>query len=169
MAALVFKEPRMKIFKALVLTTLILVAIGPYVQGSTSKQIKLFFIILDDNGKSGKKIGCNDSVVSVDVNIAPSSTPLRAAYETLLAIHDDPYGPQKLSNPLSQSQLKVKSVAIKKKTAIIRLTGKLVSAGHCEDPRIEAQLTEIALQFPSVKKVSVFVNDVPLNDLLSGQ
>ncbi len=159
----------MKIFKAFTLTVLTLVLIGPAVQGATPKQIKLFFIILDDNGKAGKKIGCNDSLVPVVVTTTASATPLRAAYDALLAIHDDPYGPQKHANPLAQSSLRVKSVAIKKSTAIIKLTGELISAGHCEDPRIEAQLTEVALQFPSVKKVTVFVNGVALSKLLSGQ
>jgi hypothetical protein len=159
----------MKIFKAITLAVLTLVIVGTPVRGATTKRIKLFFIVIDDRGKSGKKIGCDDSIVPVVVNIAPTSAPLRSAYETLLAVRDNPYGTQKLSNPLSRSKLKVKSVAITKRVAVIRLTGELISAGHCEDPRIEAQLTEVALQFPSVKKVSVFVNGVALGKLLSGQ
>lgn len=159
----------MKIFKAVTLTMLVLVIVGTPVRGATTKQIKLFFIVLDDNGKSGKKIGCDDSIVPVVVNIAPTSAPLRSAYERLLAIHDDAYGIQKHSNPLSRSNLKIKSVSIKKRIAIIKLTGELISAGHCEDPRIEAQLTEVALQFSSVKQVSVFINGVALSKLLSGQ
>jgi Sporulation and spore germination len=159
----------MRTYKAFALTVLILVGVGTPVQGAASKKIKLFFIILDDNGKVGKKIGCGDSIIPVAVNIAPTSAPLKAAYETLLAIHDDTYGARKLSNPLSKSNLRVDSVVIKKRIATIRLTGDLISAGHCEDPRIEAQLTEIALQFPTVRKVSVFVNGVVLRKLLSGQ
>jgi hypothetical protein len=159
----------MKIFKAITLAVLTLFIVGTPVRGVAAKRIKLFFIALDDHGKAGKKIGCDDSVVPVVVNIAPTSAPLRSAYETLLAVRDDPYGTQKLSNPLSRSKLKVKSVAITKRVAVIKLTGELISAGHCEDPRIEAQLTEVALQFPSVRKVSVFVNGVALSKLLSGQ
>jgi hypothetical protein len=159
----------MRILPALVLTVLAFVSAGLPAQAATTKQIKLFFIVLDDDGKSGKKIGCNDSVVPVAVSIAPTAAPLRAAYEKLLAIREDPYGARRHTNPLSRSNLKVKSAGIRKKTATIRLTGELISAGHCEDPRIEAQLTEIALQFPSVRRVSVFVNGVPLRTLLSGQ
>jgi hypothetical protein len=169
MAASFLREHRMRIFKAFALTLLTLLSVGVPVRGAASKKIKLFFVIMDDDGKAGKKIGCGDSIAPVFVNIAPTPAPLRAAYETLLAIHDDPYGAQRLSNPLSKSKLKVKSVTIKQKTATIRLTGDLISAGHCEDPRIEAQLTEIALQFPTVRKVSVFVNGVALRKLLSGQ
>ncbi|HVG29867.1 MAG TPA: GerMN domain-containing protein [Pyrinomonadaceae bacterium] len=159
----------MKIFKAFALTALTLVIVGAPAGGAAAKQVKLFFIILDDNGRSGKKIGCGDSIVPVVVDTAPTSAPLRRAYETLLAIRDDPYGTRKLSNPLSRSNLKVDSVVIKKRVAIIKLTGELISAGHCEDPRVEAQLTEVALQFPSIRKVSVFVNGVALSKLLSGQ
>jgi hypothetical protein len=159
----------MKLFKSLVVALLVLLAAGLPVQAARPKQVKLFFIILDDNGKSGKRIGCNDSVVAVAVDVAPATATLRTAYERLLAAQDDPYGPRKLSNPLSRSRLKVKSVAIKNRTAIIKLTGNLISAGTCEDPRLEAQLTETARQFSTVRKVSVFVNNIPLNKLLSGQ
>ena len=41
--------------------------------------------------------------------------------------------------------------------------------GVCDDPRIKAQLEESALQFNTVDKASVFINGVPLDQLLSGQ
>ena len=159
----------MKKSRACILSVMTLVIIAANVEGVTAKQIKLFFIVPNDNGKAGRKIGCDDSLVPVNVDIARTPTPLRGAYEALLAIHDDPYGTQQYANPLSRSDLKLKSAAIRKKTALIHLTGNLVSAGHCEAPRIEAQLTAVALQFPSVKRVSVFVNGVALRKLLSEQ
>ncbi|HEV2705850.1 MAG TPA: GerMN domain-containing protein [Pyrinomonadaceae bacterium] len=159
----------MRLRRVLVSALLAMFACGFYARGADARQIKLFFIAVEDNGQSGKKIGCNDSVVPVDVNVARSASPLKTAYERLLAVRADTYSPRKLSNALSKSRLKVRSVAIRNRTAVVRLTGRLVSAGVCEDPRIEAQLKETALQFPAVERVSVFVNGVALSRLLSGR
>jgi hypothetical protein len=159
----------MKLRRMLVTALLMTMAVICSVRGADARQIKLFFIDLDDNGQSGKKIGCNDSVVPVDVDVARAASPLKTAYQRLLSIRADSYSPRKLSNPLSKSRLRVKSVAVRNGTAVVRLTGRLVSAGVCEDPRIEAQLTETALQFPTVERVSVFVNGVALSKLLSGR
>lgn len=159
----------MKTSKTRVLSLLILLAFVFPVHATQAREIKLFFIAVDDNGASGKKIGCNDSVVPVDVEVGRSPGTLRTAYNRLLNTREESYGERNLSNPLSKSRLRVKSIVIRNRTAIIKLTGRLVSAGACEDPRIEAQLTETALQFPTVRRVSVFVNNVPLGRLLSGR
>lgn len=58
---------------------------SPASTSSAPRTVKIFLIAQDDNGKSGKKIGCNDSVVGVNVTIQPTVSVLRAAYESLLA------------------------------------------------------------------------------------
>jgi spore germination protein GerM len=35
------------------------------------------------------------------------------------------------------------------------------------NPRVQAQIEETALQFPTVKKVKVFINGLPLSEYLS--
>ena len=132
------------------------------------KTVKLFFIALEDGGKSGKLIGCDDSAVPVDVEIPDTPGVLKAALEALLAAHDLHYGQSGLYNALYQSDLTVDEVNLKDGEVIIRLSGTLLSGGVCDDPRIIAQFEETALQFSTVKKVSVFVNDLPLGQLLSG-
>lgn len=159
----------MKLRRVIVSTLLLMSAFVFYAHGAEAAQVKLFFIAVDDNGQSGKKIGCNDSVVAVDVDAARSASPLKTAYQRLLSVRADSYSPRKLSNPLAKSRLRVKSVAVRNGTAVVRLAGRLTSDGVCDDPRIEAQLTETALQFPTVERVSVFVNGVALSELLSGR
>jgi hypothetical protein len=53
--------------------------------------------------------------------------------------------------------------------ATVHLTGKLTLGGECDDPRVQAELEETALQFSTVKKVSFYVNNVALSKLLSGK
>ncbi len=107
----------------------------------------IFLIAVDDNGKSGKLIGCGDSVIPVQVLIPATQGVLRAALNALLSIRDPYYGESGLYNSLYQSNLQVGDVTITDGQAVIHLTGTLMLGGECDIPRVEAQLTEIALQF----------------------
>jgi hypothetical protein len=135
---------------------------------SSGQQMMLIYLVaIDDNGTSGKLIGCGDSLVPVEVLIKPTSGVLRAALNALLSIRDQFYGLSGLYNALYQSSLQIGDVSIVDGQAIIHLTGTIMMGGECDIPRVEAQLTEIALQFSTVNSVSVYINDVPLKDYLS--
>lgn len=131
--------------------------------------IKLFFVALDDNGKSGKKIGCNDSIVAVDRAIPTTQAPLTAALKELLSIKERNIGQSGLYNALAQATLTIDSVAVVNGKAIIQLSGTLSLGGVCDDPRAEAQLKELALQFSTVRDVSIFINGKPIEQVLSGK
>jgi hypothetical protein len=123
-----------------------------------ARAVKLFFILLDGNGRYGKKVGCNDSVVSVVKTIEPTPAPLQAALTELLSVKGETYCETGLYNPLHQSSLKLESVSVGKQTAVVKMVGEYRDGGHCDTPRVEAQLTETVKQFTSVKKVRFFVN-----------
>ncbi|MCZ7671824.1 MAG: hypothetical protein M5U34_34180 [Chloroflexi bacterium] len=55
---------------------------------------EIFLIALEDNGQSGQMIGCNDSVVPVEIAIEPTHAPLTAALEQLLHPESEYYGLQ---------------------------------------------------------------------------
>ena len=131
--------------------------------------IKLFFVALEDNGKSGKKIGCNDSIVAVDRAIAETPAPLTAALTELFSIHDKTYGESGLYNALAKANLKIDGAAVINGKATINLSGTLGLGGECDDPRVQAQIEQVALQFSTVKQVSVFLNGIPLEKALSGK
>ena len=76
------------------------------------------------------------------------------------------FGQSGLYNALYLSELQIASVEVVESEAIIRLTGSLVYDGECDIPRIEAQLTQIALQFDTIDSVSIYVNDTSLTELL---
>ena len=137
-------------------------------QGATS--IKIFLIALDDNGGSGKKIGCNDSIVPVPINIEPTLEVLRASLKELFKLEGQrEYGLSGLYNSLYQSHLNIDSLNIVNREAVIKLRGTLTPGGVCDDPRVKAQLEETALQFNTIDKVSIFINGISLDQFLSGQ
>jgi len=129
--------------------------------------VQIFLIALEDNGQSGKKIGCDDSVVPVQVTIPATQSVLRAALEALLSLKDQFYGQSGLYNALYQSNLQVEGVKIEGGKAVINLSGTLMLGGVCDNPRVEAQIEETALQFATVSEVAVFVNGKPLEEILS--
>lgn len=132
-------------------------------------RIKLFFIALEDNGKSGKKIGCNDSIVAVDYAIPGTQGVLAASLKELLSLKEKTYGASGLNNALASSQIQLKDVAIVSGKAMINLTGTFSLNGACDAPRVKAQIEETALQFSTVQSVSVMVNGTPIDQVLSGK
>ena len=119
---------------------------------------QIYLIAVGDDGQSGKEIGCDDSVIPVEVTIEPTIAPLRASLEKLLALNEEDYGQSGLYNALYQSDLAVEGIDIVNGEAIIRLTGELRMGGVCDEPRVQAQLEETALQFSTVDRVSIFIN-----------
>jgi hypothetical protein len=133
----------------------------------TQNKIKVFLIAVNDNGQSGLAVGCGDSAVPVQVEVAPTAGVLKAALVALLSIKDQNYGQSGLSNALYQSALQVQSVSIADGKASVYLTGNLKLGGECDNPRVQAQLEQTILQFQTVKEAAIFINGKPLADALS--
>lgn len=133
---------------------------------SASPSVKLFFIKLEDDGASGKKIGCSDSVVGVSTSIADSDALLKGAFEALLSVPGGTSSTTGLYNALPAG-LSVRDASIQNNTALINLSGKVSLGGVCDGPRIQAQLEETALSFVGVNSAAIVVNGVPLSKLLS--
>jgi hypothetical protein len=129
-------------------------------------RVKVFMIALNDAGKTGTKIGCGDSLVAVERSIPNTQGVLNATLNELLSIREKTVGAG-LYNALYQSTLKVDGVSLASGKATIQLSGKLVRAGVCDDPRIKAQIEETALQFSTVKTLAVTINGVTLDKALS--
>lgn len=122
-----------------------------------TREVKVYLVALGDNGKTGKKIGCDDSLVAVRRTIRATASPLKPALEQLLSVPRD-YNEQ-LKNFWSAENLKVRSVVIRRGIATVRISGEGPPvAGVCDIPRITSQIEETAKQFRTVTKVRVFVN-----------
>ena len=128
--------------------------------------VKLAFIDLDAGAGSGT-VGCGDRVVLVERAVGRTAAPLRAALDALLAERQRRVTSDQLYNALAAADLRVERVAIENGVATIDLSGQLSLGGVCDSPRVEAQLQETALQFPTVTTVSITLNGAPLHDALS--
>jgi spore germination protein GerM len=141
---------------------------APSATWAGAKEVFIYLIAMEDNGASGPKIGCNDSIIEVKrVLSQPTQSPLRAAYEELLSIKDDFYGESGLFNSLWEMDLTVDSVNITNGKAIVQLSGDFHGVGTCADPRMIAQLEYTALQFSTVTSVEITINGVELHEFLS--
>ncbi|MET0626170.1 MAG: GerMN domain-containing protein [Pyrinomonadaceae bacterium] len=162
--------------KRLLLTVLALLIVGAGAQGASAqgtrvagrpaagRSVKVYLVALDDNGKRGKRVGCNDSLVPVTRTVGRGAEPLRAAVEELLAIPREHEGG--LGNFWQGEGLSVQSVALRSGVATIRIKGNVYIAGVCDAPRIEGQIRETARQFRGVRTVKVFVGGQRLADAL---
>ncbi|MGV8026022.1 MAG: GerMN domain-containing protein [Anaerolineaceae bacterium] len=134
---------------------------------SKPQTIFIYLVAVGDNGISGEMIGCGDSLVPVEVAIEPTEAVLRSALTALLNLSPEmTYGQSGLYNALYLSDLQIESLDIIDREAIISLTGTMVTGGECDIPRIEAQLTAIAMQFSTIDSVTITINGILLQDLL---
>jgi hypothetical protein len=129
-------------------------------------EFKVFLVALGDNGKSGKRVGCEDSLVPVSRPLEAGAAPLATAIRALLATPPETEGTPTLENFWKGSDLALESVGIRKGTATINITGQISVAGVCDEPRIIGQIEATARQFPSVKRVRVLVNGRRLADVI---
>ncbi len=132
-----------------------------------TRTVKIYLVALDDKGKMGKKIGCDDSLVPVSRTIKATASPLKATIEELLASPADDAENSQLHNFWRGENLRVKSASIRAGVATIHISGRgPFVAGICDEPRIEEQIKETARQFPTVKRVKVFVNNRTLAQVI---
>ena len=134
-----------------------------------SSEVRIYMVALDDNGASGPLVvGCGDSLVEVRREIPPTTQPLRAALEELLAQKDQYYGESGLYNALYQSNLSVQSAAVMEESiATVELTGQLVVGGTCDAPRVKAQIVQTILGAGEFSWAEVFINGQPIDEVLS--
>jgi len=147
-------------------TTLAGILKGNAIPAENTSSVKVYLVALGDNGKTGKKIGCDDSLVPVTRTINKTAAPLTAALAQLLATPQHPAVNPKLENFWKGRDLTLKSVSIRGNTATIYISGEVFVAGICDIPRIESQIEETARQFPTVKRVKVFVGGRTLRNAI---
>ncbi|GIK40970.1 MAG: hypothetical protein BroJett011_48030 [Chloroflexota bacterium] len=130
-------------------------------------RVQIYLVALGDNGQSGQKIGCDDSLIAVERGITPTIAPLRASLNELLSLREQYDGQSGLYNALYQSDLKIDDIGLANGLATIYLSGRYTLGGVCDIPRFEAQLEATALQFSTVDRVMIFLNGQAMTDALS--
>ena len=138
-----------------------------YEDTTSSEPLKIALVIME-GGSAGDTIGCGDAIyfASKEVSIEPSiKARIEAALEALFSIETALYGEQRFYNALSTSSITESSVNVSPNGDVsVALTGALLSAGTCDDPRIEEQIKQtIAANAETNANISVTINGQDLN------
>ncbi len=140
----------------------------PFASSASEQQtIKVYLVALEDQGKSGPKIGCGDSIIAVDRTVTKTPAVLKATLDELLSLKKENYQQAGLYSAFYNSDLKTESAVIVNGKATVKLTGVLSIGGVCDNPRVQEQLTQTIKQFPTVKEAEIFINNKPITELLS--
>ena len=135
-----------------------------------TENVRIFLIEREDGGILGRKTGCNDSAVPVEVKLPRRMPALGGALEYLLDMGGDAEDPRSgLYNALHASPLRIENLQRRGGELRVRLEGYLELGDACDRDRALTQLTETALQFPDVQAVFFYLGDKPLREALGGK
>ncbi len=112
----------------------------------SDQTVTIFLVAIEDSGISGKKIGCDDSLVPVEVTIRSDLISPWSALSALLNLDQTYYGESGLYNALHQSDLEIQSYETHEGKATVYLEGELMLGGVCDNPRVEEQILATILQ-----------------------
>jgi hypothetical protein len=134
---------------------------------TVEQMVTIYLVAIEDNGISGKKIGCDDSLVPVELSTSSNLAAPWNALSALLSLSETYFGESGLYNALHQSELAIQSYEINQGKAKVYLEGELMLGGVCDQPRVEEQIMTTILDSGQVKEVEVFINGTLLQDYLS--
>lgn len=126
-------------------------------QGST-ETINVYLVAIGDDGQSGQRFGCDDSLVPLEVEIEQTGKiedRIAATLGALFALEDDDFAGTGLYNSLRQSDLMVDNVTVTDGMALVEISGDRLLGGTCDDPRFEFQIEQTVLQFDEIEGVTV--------------
>ncbi|WP_242702120.1 GerMN domain-containing protein [Arthrobacter cavernae] len=126
----------------------------------------VYYVAIDDGGSSGVRFGCNDSLVAVRSGTA-TDDPLTTALGRLLDPANTTAQESGLYNALSGSALHFVSGYFSGTTVVVDLSGSLRPGGVCDNPRIEAQLTQTIVAATGASRAEIYIDGRTLAEVLS--
>jgi hypothetical protein len=135
--------------------------------GTVTDRARVYLIELQDGGVNGRRIGCGDSAVAVEIPMERRQAALPGSIEALLSLTETYDTRSGLYNPLHASRLEIERIDRSGAEVKVHLKGYLEIEGECDGSRILAQLTETALQFPDVQRATFYLEGKPLSGLLA--
>jgi hypothetical protein len=133
---------------------------------AAAERVRVFLIAPQDGGRSGRKVACGDSAVSIEVTLPRPAPALEGALRALLAMGDRYDRGSGLLNPLYASRLELAGMERQGAQVRVRLTGYVELGDACDNSRMFAQLTETALQFRGISYAQFEIDGQPLRELL---
>lgn len=140
-------------------------------QNPDTETANIFFVSIGDAGQNGQLIGCDDSLIPVDIEIAATddtATRVDRVLSALLNVDDQTYEDTDLYNSLYQSDLTVQSVTMDGAEANVDIVGEMAIGGVCDEPRFEEQILQTVLNVEGVSSAMITVNGTPLDQLFGG-
>ncbi len=131
-------------------------------------QVNIYLVAPGDNGQTGQKFGCDDSLVPITQPVPSGSDQVEFSLSYLLSLKDQFYGESGLYNSLYQSDLKLEKLDTTDGVANVYLIGQFALGGSCDNPRFEAQIRQTLMQFPQIQEVNIYINGVNIDKSLSG-
>ncbi|NCQ54430.1 hypothetical protein GW791_03270 [Candidatus Saccharibacteria bacterium] len=136
-------------------------------ENTTTGPLTLYYIAIDDGGKSGEKVGCGDSAVMVKTEDVKTDNVVSSTFSRLLSNHNQFYGESGLYNVLYNSNLTFLSSFKAGDTITVNLSGELSLGGVCDNPRVQSMLEMTAKTAAGATKANIFINSKPLSEVLS--
>lgn len=145
-------------------------------ENNRGQNTQIFLVAIDDNGARGDKIGCNDSLVAVDLMIPETESILAKMKYTIdsLLSQSGPTDPQtELYNSLYQSELKIQNISISEnqETVSLNLVGQASVGGVCDVPRFQEQIKKTIREVDpdTIKNVEVSINGQAMEEYFSAK
>lgn len=129
--------------------------------------LTIFYVAVDDQGKSGPKIGCGDSMVATESAPETFTDQVEASIKMLLNDKSSEHGQSGLVNALAASDLRFIDSMISGDEVAIDLSGTVSSGGTCDDPRIIEQLKYTAKTAAGVGSARILIDGIDIGKVLS--
>jgi len=129
--------------------------------------LTVYYVAVGDNGVSGPKIGCGDSLIATTTAPVRFRDQVGPSIGALLANKSRDVGLSGLVNVLYQSNLTYLGGELDGGTITIWLSGQFMLGGVCDIPRAKAQLEYTAMAASDATSAQVFVNGRPIDEVLS--
>jgi hypothetical protein len=129
--------------------------------------LTVYYVAVGDNGISGPKIGCGDSLVATTTAPVRFTDQVGPSVGALLANKSRDVGMSGLVNVLYQSNLTYLGGELNGSTITIYLSGQFMLGGVCDVPRAKAQLEYTAMAASDATSAQVFVDGRPIDEVLS--
>lgn len=129
--------------------------------------LTVYYVAVDDNGVSGPRIGCGDSLVATTTAPVRFTDQVGPSIGSLLANKNRDVGMSGLVNVLYQSDLRYVGGELDGSTITIYLEGQFMLGGVCDIPRAKGQLEYTAMAASGATSARVFVNGRPIDEVLN--
>lgn len=153
------------VFKIILIGFLTILVLGCSESSNNIKDQKLniYLIALEGTEANGQIIGCNDVLVPIEKELKITRSGLEAVLTALM----NEKSSESLKNFVRGPGLILAQVTVANMVADVYFKGDFDISGACDIPRIQEQVYSTAKQFPELKRINIFVNNVTFENYLS--